>query len=215
MVVLSGATDLDEGKRIKVAEIIAHEGYSPVTMDNDVALLKLAEPMNGPTIRLAAGPSADKGKVRVTGWGMMQDGTFPVGLMKAQLDLEPNQACNEGIRGIYARDLEKILRNFAPRMLYSETGISQATKSIVDTMSDRLSANMICAGTTSGVRDACNGDSGGPLFVEKPGGAEQIGIVSWGEGPMDAAAACGHANAYGVYTRVANYKDWIAAKTGM
>ena len=28
---------------------------------------------------------------------------------------------------------------------------------------------------------------------------------------MDAGAACGHANAYGVYTRVANYKDWIAA----
>lgn len=100
-------------------------------------------------------------------------------------------------------------------MMYSETGISAATKSIVDTMSDRLTANMICAGTTSGVRDACNGDSGGPLFVEKADGVEQVGIVSWGEGPMDAAAACGHENAYGVYTRVANYKDWIAQKTGM
>ena len=156
----------------------------------------------------------DNGKVRVIGWGRMENGDFPVNLMEAELDLQPNATCNEGIRAIYARDLEMILRNFAPRMMYSETGISAATKSIVDTMSDRLTANMICAGTTSGVRDACNGDSGGPLFIEKADGVEQIGVVSWGEGPMDAAAACGHENAYGVYTRVANYKDWIAEKTG-
>jgi secreted trypsin-like serine protease len=213
--VLTEATSLAEGKRFKAVEVVRHDGYSETTLDNDIALIKLAEPATAPTVKLIEAAGDDKGKVRVTGWGRMDDGNFPMSLMEAELDLEPNAACNEGIRAIYAKDLELILRNFAPRMLYSETGISQATKSIVDTMSDRLSANMICAGTTSGVRDACNGDSGGPLFVEKPGGAEQIGIVSWGEGPMDAAAACGHANAYGVYTRVANYKDWIAAKTGM
>ena len=28
---------------------------------------------------------------------------------------------------------------------------------------------------------------------------------------MDEGAACGHANAYGVYTRLGNYKDWIAS----
>ena len=43
-------------------------------------------------------------------------------------------------------------------------------------------------------------------------GPEQIGVVSWGEGPFDANAACGHANAYGVYTRLSNYKDWLATK---
>jgi secreted trypsin-like serine protease len=215
MVVLTGATSLEEGSRFMVAEVVRHEGYDETTLDNDIALLKLAEPADAPTVKLVEARGDDKGKVRVTGWGRMDDGNFPMTLMEAELDLEPISACNEGIRAIYARDLELILRNFAPRMLYSETGITSATKSIVDTMSDRLTDNMICAGTTTGVRDACNGDSGGPLFVEKPDGAVQIGIVSWGEGPMDAAAACGHANAYGVYTRVANYKDWIAGKTGM
>jgi secreted trypsin-like serine protease len=212
--ILTEATALTEGKRYAVAEIVRHEGYSELTLDNDIALVKLTEPASAPPVKLVAAPGEDSGKVRVTGWGRMDDGTFPVTLMEAEIELQPNAACNDGLRTIYARDLELILRNFAPRMMYSETGISAATKSIVDTMSDRLTANMICAGTTSGVRDACNGDSGGPLFVEKAGGVEQVGIVSWGEGPMDAAAACGHANAYGVYTRVANYKDWIAEKTG-
>jgi secreted trypsin-like serine protease len=71
---------------------------------------------------------------------------------------------------------------------------------------------MICAGTTSGARDACNGDSGGPLFVAGKDGPEQIGIVSWGEGPSDGTAACGHKDAYGIYTRLGNYVSWIDAK---
>ena len=215
VVILTEATALTEGKRYKVAEVVRHDGYSEMTLDNDIALIKLAEAASAPTVKLVAAAGEDSGKVRVTGWGRMDDGNFPVNLMEAEIELQPNAACNEGIRAIYARDLEMILRNFAPRMMYSETGISTATKSIVDTMSDRLTANMICAGTASGVRDACNGDSGGPLFTEKADGVEQIGIVSWGEGPMDAAAACGHENAYGVYTRVSSYKDWIAEKTGM
>ena len=214
VMILTEATALTEGKRYTVAEVVRHDGYDESTLDNDIALIKLAEAATAPTVKLVAAAGEDNGKVRVIGWGRMENGDFPVNLMEAELDLQPNATCNEGIRAIYARDLEMILRNFAPRMMYSETGISAATKSIVDTMSDRLTANMICAGTTTGVRDACNGDSGGPLFVEKAGGVEQIGVVSWGEGPMDAAAACGHENAYGVYTRVANYKDWIAEKTG-
>lgn len=215
VVILTGATSLDEGKRYKAVAVIPHEKYSQVTLDNDIALIKLAEPSDAPIIKLVEGPGEDKGKVRVTGWGMMQDGNFPIALMKAELDLEPNSACNAGIRDIYTNDLELILRNFAPRMLYSETAIDTATRSIVGSMDDRLTANMICAGTTSGVRDACNGDSGGPLFTEGSGGPRQVGVVSWGEGPMDAGAACGHANAYGVYTRVSNYADWIKAKMAL
>ena len=41
----------------------------------------------------------------------------------------------------------------------------------------------------------------------------QLGIVSWGEGPADAEVKCGHEDVYGVYSRVASFKDWIAATT--
>ena len=213
--ILTEATNLVEGKRYKVAEVIVHEGFSERTLDNDIGLIKLAEPATAPTIKIATGPTEDKGTTTVTGWGMMEDGTFPSDLMVADLDLEPNAACNAGIKQIYARDLSYALRELSTRMRYNDAAVDEATTAIVKYMNDPLSNNMICAGTTSGQRDACNGDSGGPLFVTGADGKTQIGIVSWGEGPFDANAACGHKDAYGVYTRLGNYADWIKAKAGI
>jgi secreted trypsin-like serine protease len=210
--VLIGATNLAEGKRFKVAEVIVNENYSTNTLDNDLGLLRLAEPSDAPTIKMASAAAPESGKTTVTGWGMMQDGTFPNDLMVADLDLEPNAACNKGIKSIYAADLKVALGNMAGRMRYSEKGIEAGAEAIAADMRDPLTDNMICAGTTSGQRDACNGDSGGPLFVAGKDGPEQIGIVSWGEGPSDGTAACGHKDAYGIYTRLGNYASWIEAK---
>ena len=195
----------------KVASITVNPNYNPNTFDNDLGLIKLAEGAGETPIKVTENPDADAGDATVIGWGMMQDGTFPSDLMEAELKLFPITACNAGIKDIYAKDLGNVLRSYAPRMRYPDTVIDTATKAIVATMGDPLTGNMVCAGETSGERDACNGDSGGPLFAKNGDAVTQIGIVSWGEGPMDEGAACGHANAYGVYTRVGNYKDWIAA----
>ena len=62
---------------------------------------------------------------------------------------------------------------------------------------------MVCAGTPSGNKDSCYGDSGGPLFVPRGQSFVQTGVVSFGE-------ACGLANVPGVYARVSSYHDWIA-----
>ncbi|XP_063822709.1 phenoloxidase-activating enzyme 1-like isoform X1 [Ostrinia nubilalis] len=69
-----------------------------------------------------------------------------------------------------------------------------------------LGANLIdkqiCAGGNF-AKDACRGDSGGPLMVRTPQGHwESVGIVSFGYG-------CGRDGWPGVYTSVAAYKDWI------
>mgnify|MGYP002387206584 CR=1 FL=1 len=212
--VLVGATNLEEGKRHKVAAVFVNEGYDTSTLDNDVGLLKLAEPATAPTIAITDA-NVENGTATVTGWGMMEDGYFPNTLMQADIELFPNTACNAGIKEIYAKDLGGILRELAPRMRYSDASVDEATKAIAATMRDPLTANMLCAGVQSGARDACNGDSGGPLFAIRDGKPVQLGIVSWGEGPMDGGAACGHENAYGIYTRLANYRNWVAAKTGM
>ncbi|KAI4457880.1 polyserase-related [Holotrichia oblita] len=55
---------------------------------------------------------------------------------------------------------------------------------------------MICAGYYG--RDACMGDSGGPMICD----GNQVGVVSWGVG-------CGFENYPGVYASVPHYRSWI------
>ncbi|MBX3532648.1 MAG: serine protease [Rhizobiaceae bacterium] len=210
--VLVGANHLAEGKRYAVTQVIVHENYDESSLDNDVGLLKLNEPATAEFIALTDG-DVEQGDAKVTGWGLMEDGNFPNDLMEANIKLFPNAACNTGIKDVYKGDVKLTLESLAWRMRFSPESIDQATNAVAATMAEPLTGGMLCAGETDGARDACNGDSGGPLFTTVNGKARQVGIVSWGAGPMDGGAQCGYANAYGVYTRVATYKDWIAAKT--
>ena len=76
-----------------------------------------------------------------------------------------------------------------------------------DRYGGRITPGQVCAGYEQGTMGSCQGDSGGPLVV--PGGLTgwtQIGVVSWG-------AACAQPGAYGVYTRVSSYIDWILEQT--
>lgn len=67
----------------------------------------------------------------------------------------------------------------------------------------KITDNMICAGGAH-LGDACNGDSGGALVVTAPGSSpRQAGIVS-------AGSDCGVPGKYGIYTRMTNYKLWMA-----
>lgn len=61
-----------------------------------------------------------------------------------------------------------------------------------------------------GGKDACAGDSGGPM-VTKDAERDQwylVGVVSWGED-------CGKKDRYGVYSYIYPNKDWIQRVTGV
>ncbi|MFC6092923.1 serine protease [Saccharothrix lopnurensis] len=57
---------------------------------------------------------------------------------------------------------------------------------------------MLCAGYPEGGKDACEGDSGGPLTAA----GELVGVVSFGHG-------CARADHPGVYTALARYREWL------
>ncbi|XP_078540099.1 transmembrane protease serine 5 [Lissotriton helveticus] len=65
-----------------------------------------------------------------------------------------------------------------------------------------ITSRMLCAGYLDGRIDACQGDSGGPLVCQDEYTWRLVGIVSWGTG-------CAEPNHPGVYTKVAEFLDWI------
>ena len=70
----------------------------------------------------------------------------------------------------------------------------------------KLSSSMFCAGFLEGGVDTCQGDSGGGMVCEVKNGRKAVlGLTSWGYG-------CGRPNRPGVYTKVADYLDWIVEK---
>lgn len=66
-----------------------------------------------------------------------------------------------------------------------------------------LTVGQICAGDPNGLRDACRGDSGGPLQIVDDGNkmSTVVGVISFG-------MTCG-SKLPSVYSRVAYYLDWI------
>jgi secreted trypsin-like serine protease len=74
-----GSVDLEKTKRHQVETVIVHEGYDPETIVNDIALVKLKNPIPGAQWIGIADPAADQAlvgpgtKLTVSGWGKTWD----------------------------------------------------------------------------------------------------------------------------------------------
>lgn len=170
--------DLTPDRTVPVDSIVVHEDYDPTTNANDIALLFLS----------AQQEERSFGSVRPA--QISASATLPEAAGAARV-------AGWGVTSFGGEGAEELLEVQVP-IIGVDTCKSAGGPyaSVGDTQ--------ICAGDfENGGKDSCQGDSGGPLFVERSGGVQVIGVVSWGEG-------CASAHKPGVYTRVASFKGWMA-----
>ncbi len=190
LIVRTGTHDLTrDGRDLAVTEMIVHPKFDRDEMSNDIALLKLASPADVARQYLAPrGMAADLIKpprlATTMGFGL----TTPLAL------------------GVTREEIAKGKRS--DLLKQADVPIVDKAKCIAGYRKRRPIASLdsegtFCAGHDEGGTDACKGDSGGPLLVRDAlGQAVQVGIVSFGLG-------CAQPEAWGIYTSVAYYQDWI------
>jgi len=182
--------NLSEGseQKIEVVQQFKHppwdhpSGIGPRNMENDIALLKLAQdirydkytqPACLPKLATENEDYKPGNMVIISGWGSTKavyahDPLQPTTLQVAQVPLIADDVCKK-----------------------EEYHGSDITDS------------MICAGKLGeGGVDSCQGDSGGPMVMNVGGKYTVLGVVSFGEG-------CARPDKPGIYTRVARFDKWI------
>ncbi|XP_063702187.1 trypsin-like [Culicoides brevitarsis] len=132
-----GTDRWNAGKKIAVKRWIKHENYNPSTLENDIAVVELAEPIefayNMQPVKLPEPyyevPGSYETRAYLTGFGFEQSGgNVQSRLKEAELFVVSNEECSQ---------------------------IHYST----------VYQSMLCAGIREGGRGQCSGDSGGPLVV--------------------------------------------------
>ncbi|KAH7032619.1 insect inhibitor with A fungal trypsin [Microdochium trichocladiopsis] len=161
------------GVQVGVSRIVVHEKYEiPNFANNDIGLWRLSAPIrNSSTISYVKLPT---------------QGFDPAGGL-------PAVTAGWGITDEYAGELpESLLKVSVPI-------VSRATCQAAY-LDQSITTDFVCAGFAAGGKDACSGDSGGPIV--DAASKTLIGLTSWGYG-------CARPNAYGVYTNVGLFVNWI------
>ncbi|XP_058808152.1 trypsin-1-like [Phymastichus coffea] len=171
--VRAGSSKIGQGGSVhEVTKVIRHENYNTNIYSipsNDVALLKLNEPIH------------------------FDDTRQPIDLFKqGEVSAPGNMSVITGW-GDTGKGISTQLQTVT---------IPIVDKNLCNNVYKRyggVPAGEICAGYYGiGGKDACIGDSGGPLTIN----GRLAGIISWG-------FECGSADYPGVYTEIAYYHDWI------
>jgi secreted trypsin-like serine protease len=182
MTVKVGATDptnAGEGQNYSISQAIIHEGFNSQTLLNDIALLKVNGPISFPN-------------------------AVPIKLVTPE-DVAQGVILPGVMSWVTGWGLTKVSPNVFPTAL-QKVQLPIVSNEQASTVWSSIPATDIMAGFRLGNKDACNGDSGGPMTVPVFGVLKLAGIVSWG------SSAC---NNYGAYTRVSDFVAWVRKNTGI
>jgi len=140
-------------QRRRIVEAILHPDYNDRSLNNDVCLLRLENPLNltadgvrAINLNSDANCPADQQVCEVAGWGTTRSGgsTANIG-QEVQVPAVTNSQCSDSYSGI--------------------------------------TDGMVCAGEAAGGKDSCQGDSGGPFVCSCGGEQRRhVGVVSFGRG---------------------------------
>ncbi|XP_013003320.2 kallikrein-6 isoform X2 [Cavia porcellus] len=82
---------------ISVAKTVVHPGFNPATHDQDIMLLRLAQPANISerihALALEENCQASATSCHILGWGKTEEGQFPNSLQCAHVQIVPQEAC--------------------------------------------------------------------------------------------------------------------------
>ncbi|XP_032755925.1 mannan-binding lectin serine protease 1 isoform X1 [Rattus rattus] len=170
----------EDEQHLHVKHIMLHPLYNPSTFENDLGLVELSESPR------------------------LNDFVMPVCL--------PEHPSTEGTMVIVSGWGKQFLQRLPENLMEIEIPIVNyhTCQEAYTPLGKKVTRDMICAGEKEGGKDACAGDSGGPM-VTKDAERDQwylVGVVSWGED-------CGKKDRYGVYSYIYPNKDWIQRVTGV
>ncbi|XP_073915085.1 brain-specific serine protease 4 isoform X1 [Castor canadensis] len=182
--VLLGAWQLENpgpgAKQVGVAWVLPHPTYSwKEAASADIALVRLKTPI------------------------LFSERILPICLPDSSVRLPPNTECwiagwgsiHDGVPLHHPQTLQKL----KVPIIDSETCSHLYWRAVGQ---QAITEDMLCAGYLEGERDACLGDSGGPLMCKVESSWVLAGIISWGEG-------CAQRNRPGVYTSLLSHRTWV------
>ncbi len=197
VVVGYGSTDRTQTTKVESEKIVVNPDYlaKGAASNADIALIKLKEPIADAKPITLADADADKklmtpgATVTVTGWGAVwnpDDKNVLAMLSQLTAGADLGDKLNYPLK-LHQVDIQ-VMDNESCKTVFQGSGTEIVESSI-------------CAMQPGSRKNACYGDSGGPLMASpKPRTFVQVGVVSRG---------CGNMDLPNVYTRVSSFSDWI------
>jgi secreted trypsin-like serine protease len=194
-----GSVDRTKTTKVESDKIIVDPDYlaNGSSSHADIALIKLKDPIPDAKPIVLANADLDKklltpgATVTVTGWGAVWDPEDKnVLAMLSQL----TSGADLGDKLNYPLKLHQV---------EIQVMDNESCKTMFQGSNTEIVDSSICALQPGSRKNACYGDSGGPLMASpKPRTFVQVGIVSRG---------CGNMDLPNIYTRVSSFSDWIAS----